>query len=336
MTERDQPEDRDYPDGSVGRYVREKWGSAPARPARAARPYVPPVEPPSPRPAPDVESDHVEADSDEMWAYQHDWPHRPDAPEARREAAEADHTRIDPARAASSHDPFEGVEYGSATWAAARAEEERAANDDAARSERGAKTSPVSATPPPGLGRGRPGRGVESDRRRSGGAGRPGGRCRRRGPRRPARLREACSSRPPAPRPQRRREPRTAAPQAPQRREPVGIPPRPPRRRRPGDRVPRRAAPSAAPTTRRRAQGHAETTAAPTTRRAPAPRQRRPQRSRLRGPAPATTAPTTADGRRAAPRLPRPADPMTDTGLAPRLPRQRGPRSAPPRLPRHR
>jgi hypothetical protein len=67
MTERDQPEDRDYPDGSVGRYVREKWGSAPARPARAARPYVPPVEPPSPRPAPDVESDHVEADSDEMW-----------------------------------------------------------------------------------------------------------------------------------------------------------------------------------------------------------------------------------------------------------------------------
>jgi len=27
MTERDQPEDRDYPDGSVGRYVREKWGS---------------------------------------------------------------------------------------------------------------------------------------------------------------------------------------------------------------------------------------------------------------------------------------------------------------------
>ena len=78
MTERDQPEDRDYPDGSVGRYVREKWGSAPARPARAARPYVPPVEPPSPRPAPDVESDHGEADSDEMWAYQPDWPHRPD------------------------------------------------------------------------------------------------------------------------------------------------------------------------------------------------------------------------------------------------------------------
>ena len=101
MTERDQPEDRDYPDGSVGRYVREKWGSAPARPARAARPYVPPVEPPSPRPAPDVESDRVEADSDEMWAYQPDWPHRPDAPEARREATETDHTRIDPARAAA-------------------------------------------------------------------------------------------------------------------------------------------------------------------------------------------------------------------------------------------
>ncbi len=159
MTERDQPEDRDYPDGSVGRYVREKWGSAPARPARAARPYVPPVEPPSPRPAPDVESDHVEADSDEMWAYQPDWPHRPDAPEARREATETDHTRIDPARAASSHDPFEGVEYGSATWGAARAEEERAANDDAARN---GEVEPGPPTPPPGLGRGRPRRGAES------------------------------------------------------------------------------------------------------------------------------------------------------------------------------
>jgi len=159
MTERDQPEDRDYPDGSVGRYVREKWGSAPARPAPAARPYVPPVEPPSPRPAPDVESDHVEADSDEMWAYQTDWPHRPDAPEARREATETDHTQIDPARAASSHDPFEGVEYGSATWGAARAEEERAANDDAARNR---EVEPRSPTPPPGLGRGRARRGAES------------------------------------------------------------------------------------------------------------------------------------------------------------------------------
>ena len=159
MTERDQPEDRDYPDGSVGRYVREKWASAPARPARAARPYVPPVEPPSPRPAPDVESDHVEADSDEMWAYQPDWPHRPDAPEARREVTETDHTRIDPARAVSSHDPFEGVAYGSATWGAARAEEERAANDDAARN---GEVEPGSPTPPPGLGRGRPRRGAES------------------------------------------------------------------------------------------------------------------------------------------------------------------------------
>src|SRR3954454_5863451 len=133
MTERDQREDRDYPDGSVGRYVREKWGSAPARPARAARPYVPPVEPPSPRPAPDVESDHAAAEGDDVWAYQPDsaWPHHRDAPEARREATETDQTRIDPARTASSHDPFEGVEYGSATWAAARAEEERAADDEA-------------------------------------------------------------------------------------------------------------------------------------------------------------------------------------------------------------
>ena len=132
MTERDQPEDRDYPDGSVGRYVREKWGSAPARPARAARPYVPPVEPPSLRPAPYAETDHAEAENDDRWAYQPEspWPHGADP---RREATETDHTQIDPARAASSHDPFEGVEYGSATWGAARAEEERAANDAAAR-----------------------------------------------------------------------------------------------------------------------------------------------------------------------------------------------------------
>ena len=113
MTERDQGEDRDYPDGSVGRYVREKWGSVPTRPARAARPYVPPVEPPSPRPAPDVESDRAEAESADVWAYQPDthWPHRPDAaaPNRRPEITETDHTQVDPARSASFHVPFAGV-----------------------------------------------------------------------------------------------------------------------------------------------------------------------------------------------------------------------------------
>jgi len=42
MTERESVNDRDYPDGSVGRYVRERWG---APPARAAQPDAAAVEP---------------------------------------------------------------------------------------------------------------------------------------------------------------------------------------------------------------------------------------------------------------------------------------------------
>lgn len=42
MTERDSTDDRSYPDGSVSRYVRERWGAVP--PA-ATRPYVPPPAP---------------------------------------------------------------------------------------------------------------------------------------------------------------------------------------------------------------------------------------------------------------------------------------------------
>ena len=130
MTERDHGEDRDYPDGSVGRYVRERWGSVPTRPARAARPYVPPVEPPAPRPAPESETDN-EAESADVWAYQPDapWSHGPDASAetVRPEITETDHTQVDPGRAGASHDPFAGVEYGSATWATAGpGEEERA------------------------------------------------------------------------------------------------------------------------------------------------------------------------------------------------------------------
>jgi MinD-like ATPase involved in chromosome partitioning or flagellar assembly len=53
MTERESADDRDYPDGSVGRYVRERWG---ATPARAARPHVVPAESPAPRPEPEVET----------------------------------------------------------------------------------------------------------------------------------------------------------------------------------------------------------------------------------------------------------------------------------------
>jgi MinD-like ATPase involved in chromosome partitioning or flagellar assembly len=48
MTERDLADGRDYPDGSVGRYVREQWGAAPAR---VARPSAPPPEPPPEPPA---------------------------------------------------------------------------------------------------------------------------------------------------------------------------------------------------------------------------------------------------------------------------------------------
>ncbi len=51
MTERESGDDRDYPDGSVGRYVRERWGAAPTRGVSA--PAAPP-EPPAPRREPDL------------------------------------------------------------------------------------------------------------------------------------------------------------------------------------------------------------------------------------------------------------------------------------------
>ncbi len=73
MTEREHGEDRDYPDGSVGRYVRERWGAAPTRPARAARPYVQQVEPPAPRPAPENDSPNEDSTGGgDAWAYQPD------------------------------------------------------------------------------------------------------------------------------------------------------------------------------------------------------------------------------------------------------------------------
>jgi MinD-like ATPase involved in chromosome partitioning or flagellar assembly len=50
MTERQPGDDRDYPDGSVGRYVRERWGAVPSR--GAAAPVAPPG-PPAPRSEPD-------------------------------------------------------------------------------------------------------------------------------------------------------------------------------------------------------------------------------------------------------------------------------------------
>jgi MinD-like ATPase involved in chromosome partitioning or flagellar assembly len=53
MTERQTGDDRDYPDGSVGRYVRERW-AAPA--SRAASAPVTPTEPPAPRPDPNLDA----------------------------------------------------------------------------------------------------------------------------------------------------------------------------------------------------------------------------------------------------------------------------------------
>ena len=48
MTERESEGDRDYPDGSVGRYVREQWGTTPRPTSRGTRPYVGPVQPAPP------------------------------------------------------------------------------------------------------------------------------------------------------------------------------------------------------------------------------------------------------------------------------------------------
>jgi len=53
MTERESEDDRDYPDGSVGRYVREQWGASPQQPSRGSRPYIGPVQPAPPAPEPD-------------------------------------------------------------------------------------------------------------------------------------------------------------------------------------------------------------------------------------------------------------------------------------------
>ncbi|GAA1311179.1 MinD/ParA family ATP-binding protein [Pseudonocardia xinjiangensis] len=53
MTERDPGDDRDYPDGSVGRYVRERWGTLPSRPAQPSASSSASSSPaPEPEPAP--------------------------------------------------------------------------------------------------------------------------------------------------------------------------------------------------------------------------------------------------------------------------------------------
>jgi MinD-like ATPase involved in chromosome partitioning or flagellar assembly len=63
MTERDYGGDRDYPDGSVGRYVRERWGARPPTP----RPYIAPVDPvrrAPVEPEPDPYDDDLDAELD--------------------------------------------------------------------------------------------------------------------------------------------------------------------------------------------------------------------------------------------------------------------------------
>jgi MinD-like ATPase involved in chromosome partitioning or flagellar assembly len=74
MTERESGDDRDYPDGSVGRYVREQWGAVP--PSRATRPYVGPVTP-VPEPAetdgePDPDDAEIEAETPRV--AENGWP----------------------------------------------------------------------------------------------------------------------------------------------------------------------------------------------------------------------------------------------------------------------
>jgi MinD-like ATPase involved in chromosome partitioning or flagellar assembly len=51
--ERSPGDDRDYPDGSVGRYVRERWGTLPSRTPASGNPTVPDPDPPGP-PSPPV------------------------------------------------------------------------------------------------------------------------------------------------------------------------------------------------------------------------------------------------------------------------------------------
>ena len=129
MTERDHGEGRDYPDGSVGRYVREMWGGAPTPPAQAARPYVPPVEPPTQRSVPPPERDDTPDEADEppdVWAYHPHNAHprggRTWRNGSRPEITETDRTPVDPGHP-TTNDPFAGVEYGSDTWAAASGDE---------------------------------------------------------------------------------------------------------------------------------------------------------------------------------------------------------------------
>ncbi|MEJ3652406.1 MinD/ParA family protein [Actinomycetes bacterium KLBMP 9759] len=50
MTQSEPKNDRDYPDGSVGRYVRERWGAVPTR---SSRPRARPAGPPPPREDPE-------------------------------------------------------------------------------------------------------------------------------------------------------------------------------------------------------------------------------------------------------------------------------------------
>ena len=57
MTERESGDDRDYADGSVGRYVREQWGAVAPRASRATRPYVGPVQPVPEPVEPDADPD---------------------------------------------------------------------------------------------------------------------------------------------------------------------------------------------------------------------------------------------------------------------------------------
>ena len=117
MTERKPSDDRDYPEGSVGRYVRERWGAIPASP----RPYVSPVAPPAPRSAPAAEQQDVpepETDRAAHRAAQHQAPER-------RAPVQQTPEQQDPEHQSSEHQSPEH------RWTEHRATDRRATDVDA-------------------------------------------------------------------------------------------------------------------------------------------------------------------------------------------------------------
>jgi MinD-like ATPase involved in chromosome partitioning or flagellar assembly len=115
MTERQSGDDRAYPDGSVGRYVREQWGAAPSPGASA--PVAPP-EQPAPRSQPDLDAAAPTSEPDTAVPV-------PDQPHLERTAAGTGH--------AEPRTPARGTARWIDPGAMAAQEAQRARSGDAAR-----------------------------------------------------------------------------------------------------------------------------------------------------------------------------------------------------------